>query len=195
MNENKVPQLFILSATSKFNDPKHFPWTAPWFIVDRIEGAIRPLHPHNYTDAKIAVLHQNDDFGKGKLLGLREGLGDKADKMIVATQTYETSDPTINSQILSLRASGADVLFTAAIGKFHTQAIRKAFDIGWNPTRFVDISATTPAVTQPAGTDKSVGLISATYGKLVADPQWHDDPVYKMAGVDEEIRSICRRLR
>jgi branched-chain amino acid transport system substrate-binding protein len=181
MNERKVPQLFIISGADTWNDPKHFPWSMPWLPSYLFEGSIYGRYiSKNIPDAKVAVLYQNDDFGKDKLLGLREGLGEKADRQIVATQSYETTDPTIDSQILSLRASGANVLFTVAIAKFHAQAIRKVYDIGWKPMQFADIGVQSlKAVIQPAGAEKAVGLISATPGKSVTDPQWHDDPEYK----------------
>jgi branched-chain amino acid transport system substrate-binding protein len=181
MNERKVPQLSIISGADTFNDPEHFPWTAPALASYHLEGSIYGRYiGKNLPDAKIAVLYQNDDFGKDKLLGLRQGLGDKADKLIVATQSYETTDPTVDSQILSLRASGANVLFVAALAKIHAQAIRKVYDIGWKPIYFVDLGGQSlKAVIQPAGVEKAVGLISATWNKSVTDPQWHDDPEYK----------------
>ncbi len=181
MNERKVPHLSIISGADAFNDPKHFPWSAPALASYRLEGSIYGRYiTTNLPDAKIAVLYQNDDFGKSKLLGLREGLGDKADKLIVATQSYETTDATINSQILSLRASGANVLFVVALAKFHAQAIRKVWDIGWKPTYFVDLGGQSlKAVIQPAGVEKAIGLISANWNKSMTDPQWHNDPEYK----------------
>ena len=181
MNEQKVPQLSIISGAASFNEPKHFPWSTPGLASYRFEGSIYGRYiGKNLPDAKIAVLYQNDDFGKDKLLGLREGLGDKADKLIVATQSYETTDPTVDSQILSLRASGANVLFVVAVAKFHAQAIRKVYDIGWKPMYFADIGAQSlKAVIQPAGVEKAVGLISATFSKSVTNPQSHDDPEYK----------------
>jgi branched-chain amino acid transport system substrate-binding protein len=132
LNDNKVPQLFVSSGAEKWNDPKNHPWTIGWLPSYRVESRI---YAHyiltNLPDAKIAVLYQNDDFGKNYLIGLREGLGDKADKLIVATQSYETTDPTVDSQIVALKASGANVLLTAPIPKFGAQAIRKVYDIGW----------------------------------------------------------------
>jgi branched-chain amino acid transport system substrate-binding protein len=121
------------------------------------------------------VLYQNDDFGKDYLIGLREGLGDKADKMIVATKTYETTDPTIDSQIAALQGSGADVLLTAAVPKFAAQAIRKVYDIGWKPTHFLtNVSNSVRSVIQPAGLEKGTGIISAGFLKDPTDPQWRD---------------------
>jgi branched-chain amino acid transport system substrate-binding protein len=181
MNERKVPQLFIISGADTWNDPKRFPWSMPWLPSYRLEGSIYGRYiSKNLPDAKVAVLYQNDDFGKDKLLGLREGLGEKADRLIAATQSYETTDPTIDQQIVSLRASGANVLFTVALAKFHAQVIRKVYDIGWKPMQFADIGVQSlKSVIQPAGPEKAVGLISATPGKSVTDPQWHDDPDYK----------------
>ena len=181
LNDNKVPQLFVATGADKWNDPKNHPWTMGWQPSYRIEARIYARYIlKNLPDAKIAVLYQNDDFGKDYLIGLREGLGDKADKMIVATQTYETTDPTVDSQIVALQASGANVLLTAAIPKFAAQAIRKVYDIGWKPTHFLtNVSISVGAVMQPAGLEKGVGIISAAYLKDPTDPQWQDTPEYK----------------
>jgi len=127
LNDNKVPQLFVATGADKWNDPKNFPWTMGYQPSYRIEARIYGRYIlKELPNAKIALLYQNDDFGKDYLIGLREGLGDKADKMLVATKTYETTDPTVDSQIVSLQGSGADVLVTAAIPKFAAQAIRNA---------------------------------------------------------------------
>jgi branched-chain amino acid transport system substrate-binding protein len=181
LNDNKVPQLFVATGADKWNDPKHYPWTMGWQPSYRVEARIYARYIlKNLPNAKIAVLYQNDDFGKDYLVGLREGLGDKADKMIVATQTYETTDPTVDSQIVVLQGTGADVLLTAAIPKFAAQAIRKVYDIGWKPTHFLtNVSASVKAVLQPAGPEKGVGIISAGYLKEPTDPQWQDTPEYK----------------
>ena len=137
LNDNKVPQLFVATGASKWNDPKHFPWTMGWQPNYATEGRIYARYIlKNLPDAKIAVLTQNDDFGKDFFTGLHDGLGDKADKLIVAARTYETTDATVDLQIIALRASGAEVLFTGAIPKFAAQAIRKVYDIGWQPTHF-----------------------------------------------------------
>ena len=134
----------------------------------------------NLPNAKIAVLYQNDDFGKDYLNGLHAGLGDKADKMIVATQCYETTDPTVDSQVVALQGSGADVLMTAAIPKFAAQAIRKVYDIGWKPTHFLtSVSNSVGTVMKTAGLEKGIGIISATYYKDPTDPQWQNTPEYK----------------
>ena len=139
LNENKVPQLFVATGADKWNDPKNHPWTMGWQPSYRVEARIYAHYIlKNLPNAKIAVLYQNDDFGKDYLIGLREGLGDKADTMIVATKSYETTDPTVDSQIVSLQASGADTLLTAAIPKFAAQAIRKIYDIGWKPIALPD---------------------------------------------------------
>jgi len=181
LNDNKVPHLFVATGADKWNDPKHYPWTMGWQPSYRVEARIYARYIlKNLPNAKIAVLYQNDDFGKDYLVGLREGLGDKADKMIVATKTYETTDPTVDSQIVALQGSGSDVLLTAAIPKFAAQAIRKVYDIGWKPTHFLtNVSASVKAVLQPAGPEKGVGIISAGYLKEPTDPQWQDTPEYK----------------
>ena len=181
LNDNKVPQLLVASGADQWNDPKNHPWTMGWPPSYRIEAQIYARYIlKNLPNAKIAVLYQNDDFGKDYLIGLREGLGNKADKMIVATQTYETTDPTVNSQVVALQGSGADVLLTAAIPKFAAQVIRKAYDIGWKPTHFLtNVSIAIKAVMQPAGPQKCVGIISGGYLKEPSDPQWQDTPEYK----------------
>ena len=181
MNDNKVPQLFVATGANKWNDPKHYPWTIGWQPSYQIEARIYARYIlKNIPDAKIAVLYQNDDFGKDYLIGLREGLGDKADKMIVATQTYETTDATVNSQIVALQGSGANVLLTAAIPKFAAQAIRKIYDIGWKPTHILsNVSSSVGTVMRPAGPEKAVGIISAAYLKDPTDPQWQNTPEYK----------------
>ena len=181
LNENKVPHVFIASGADKWNDPKNHPWTMGWIPSYRIEARIYARHIlEKLPNAKIAVLYQNDDFGKDYLIGLREGLGDKADKLIIATQTYETTDPTVDSQIVSLQGSGADVLLTAAIPKFAAQAIRKVYDIGWKPTHFLtSVSSSVGSVMRPAGPEKGVGIISAAYLKEPTDPQWQNTPEYR----------------
>jgi branched-chain amino acid transport system substrate-binding protein len=181
LNENKVPQLFVATGADKWNDPKNHPWTMGWQPSYRIEARIYARYIlKNLPNAKIAVLYQNDDFGKDYLAGLREGLGSKADTMIVATKSYETTDPTVDSQIVSLQGSGADTLLTAAIPKFAAQAIRKVYDIGWKPTHFLtNVSISVGSVIRPAGPEKAVGIISAAYGKDPTDPQWQNTPEFK----------------
>ena len=181
LNDNKVPQLFVTTGADQWNNPKHFPWTIGLIPSYGTEGRIYARYVlEHLPDAKIAVLYQNDDFGKDYLNGLRDGLGDKAAKMIVATQSYETTDPTVNSQIVTLQASGANVLLTAAIPKFAAQAIRKVHDIGWKPAHFLaSVANSVGAVMRPAGPEKGVGIISAAYLKDPTDPQWQDTPEYK----------------
>ncbi len=181
LNDNKVPHLFVASGADQWNDPKDHPWTMGWRPSYRIEARIYARYIlSTLPNAKIAVLYQNDDFGKDYLLGLREGLGSNANKMIVATQAYETTDPTIDSQIVALRTSGADVLLTAAIPKFAAQAVRKVYDIGWTPTHFLtNVSISVKAVMQPAGAQKAVGVISAAFLKEPTDPRWQDTSEYK----------------
>jgi branched-chain amino acid transport system substrate-binding protein len=180
LNENKIPQLFISTGAGKWNDPKHSPRTMGWIPSYGTESHIYASHIlANLPSAKIAVLYQNDDFGKDYLNGLRKGLGDKAAKMIVATQSYETTDPTVDSQIVALHASGADVL-TAAIPKFAAQAIRKVYDIGWRPTHFLtSVSNSVGTVMKTAGFEKGVGVISAAFVKDPTDPQWQDTTEYR----------------
>jgi branched-chain amino acid transport system substrate-binding protein len=181
LNDNKVPQLFVATGADKWNDPKHHPWTMAWLPSYQTEGRIYARHILKYLpNAKIAVLYQNDDFGKDYLTGLRDGLGDKAAKMIVATQSYETTDPTVDSQVVALQASGADALLTAAIPKFAAQAIRKVYDIGWMPAHFLSsVSNSVGTVMKNAGPEKAVGIISAAFAKDPTDPQWADTPEYK----------------
>jgi len=176
-----VPQLLIATGAAKWDDPKHHPWTMAFTPSYVIESRIYGRYISNsLPNAKIAVLYQNDDFGKDYLVGLRQGLGDKADKMIVAAKSYETTDPTVDSQVVALQASGADVLLTAAVPKFAAQAIRKVYDIGWKPTHIIGYpSSSIGGVMKPAGFDKSIGVISATPFKDGTDPQWQDTAEYK----------------
>ena len=182
MNDRKVPQLFIATGGTQFGEPKDFSWTMPFAPPSyRIEGSIYGRYIlANKADAKVAVLYQNDDLGKDLLDGLKDGLGDRAAKMIVATATYEVTDPKIDSQIVALQGSGADTLFTAATPKFAAQSIRTAYDIGWKPLHFVDYAGSAvSAVLVPAGLEKSVGLISIAYLKDPTDPRWRDDAGFK----------------
>jgi ABC-type branched-subunit amino acid transport system substrate-binding protein len=180
LNDNKVPQLFPATGADQWNDPKHFPWTMLWLPSYSTESHIYAKYIlKNLPNAKIAVLYQNDDYGKDYLNGLRDGLGAKA-SMIVATQSYETSDPTVDSQIVALQASGADVLLIAAIPKFAAQAIRKVYDIGWKPTQFLNSVGNGVGTTMKgAGFEKGIGVISAAFFKDPTDPQWQNTPEYK----------------
>ena len=181
LNENKVPQLFVGSGADQWNDPKRYPWTMGWQPSYGAEARIYGRYIlQTLPDAKIAVLYQNDDFGKDYLNGLRAALREKAGAMIVATQSYETTDPTVNSQIVTLQASGANVLLTAAIPKFTTLAIRKVYDVGWRPANFLNsVSTSVASVMKPAGLEKGIGIVSAAYTKDPTDPQWQDTPEYK----------------
>jgi branched-chain amino acid transport system substrate-binding protein len=181
LNDNNVPQLFVATGADQWNDPTHFPWTMGLIPSYGTEAHIYARYIlKNLPGAKIAVLYQNDDFGKDYLNGLRDGLGDKAAKMIVATQSYETTDPTVDSQVVALQGSGADVLLTAAIPKFAAQAIRKVYDSGWKPTHFLtSVSNSVGTVMKSAGYEKGVGIISAAFAKDPTDPQWQDTAEYK----------------
>lgn len=176
VNAQKVPHLFLATGASKWGDPKNFPWTIGFQPSYRIESKIyaRYVLTEN-PGAKIAVLYQNDDYGKDYLEGFKEGLGDKVGQ-IVAEASYEVTDPTVDSQIVTLKASGADVMFTIATPKFAAQSIRKVADIGWKPLHVVNnVASSVGAVLTPAGLDKSVGLITALYMKDPTDPQWEND--------------------
>ena len=181
LNERNIPQLFVATGADRWNDPKNYPWTMGWQPSYRLEARIYGRYIlSNLPDAKVAVLYQNDDLGKDYLIGLREGLGDKTDRMIVATKTYETTDPTVDLQIVALHGSGANVLVTIAAPKFAAQTIRKVYDIDWRPTHILaNISSSIKAVMQPAGLDKSIGIITATFIKDPTDPQWQETPEYK----------------
>jgi branched-chain amino acid transport system substrate-binding protein len=176
MNAKKVPQLFVATGASKWGDPKDFHWTMGWQPDYRTEARIYAKYIlKEKPNAKIGVLYQNDDFGKDYLIGLKEGLGDKA-KMIVQEASYEVTDPTIDSQVVSLQSAGADVLVTAATPKFAAQTIRKAYDIGWKPLHLMtNVSVSVASVITPAGPEKAVGMISAAYIKDPNDPNWTDD--------------------
>jgi branched-chain amino acid transport system substrate-binding protein len=176
LNQKKVPQLFVIAGASKFNDPQDFPWTMGWQPSYQIEAKIYAKYLlKEKPDAKIAVFYQNDDMGKDYLKGLKDGLGDKA-SMIVAEESYELTEPTIDSHIVKLKASGADVLFTFVTPKFAAQAIKKKGELGWQPLHFLsNTSATIGAVIKPAGFDVSQGIISAAFMKDATDPRWKDD--------------------
>ena len=181
MNTKKVPELFVASGASKWDDPQNFPWTMGWAPNNKVEGTIYGRHiVQTKPDAKIGVLFQNDDYGKDYLQGFKDGLGDKAAKMIVSEVSYEPSDPTVDLQIITLKASGADVFFNVTMTKAAAQAIRKAYDIGWKPLQYLNsISQSVGTVLTPAGLDKSVGIISAAYLKDPTDKQWENDPAIK----------------
>ncbi len=176
VNAKKVPHLFLATGATKWGDPKNFPWTIGFQPSYQIESRIYAKYIlKSKPGAKIAVLYQNDDYGKDYLKGLKDGLGEKV-SMIVSEASYEVSDPTVDSQIVTLMSSGADVMFTIATPKFAAQAIRKVYDIGWKPLHFLNnVASSVGAVLSPAGLDKSVGLITALYMKDPTDPQWDKD--------------------
>ncbi|HEY3677344.1 MAG TPA: ABC transporter substrate-binding protein [Bradyrhizobium sp.] len=178
INQKKVPHLFIGTGATVFNDPEHYPWTMSWTPHYASEGEI---YAHyilaNKPNAKIGILSQNDDLGRDYLLGFKRGLGDRAASMIVSQQTYNTSDPTVDSQVVSLKASGADVFLIFSVPKFAAQAIRKAYDIEWHPQEFVSsVGSSIAGAIKPAGFEAAKGIISAAYQKDPHDPQWKDDP-------------------
>ncbi|HJS37142.1 MAG TPA: ABC transporter substrate-binding protein [Burkholderiales bacterium] len=180
MNAKKVPQSFVATGATKWNDPRNFPWTLGWQPNYQTEGRIYAQHIlQNNPKAKIGILYQNDDYGKDYLKGFKDGLGDKVG-MIVKEVSYEVADPTVDSQIVQLQASGADTFFNITTPKFAAQAIRKAYDTGWKPTHYINnVSASIGSVLKPAGLEKSTGLISTQYLKDPLDEQWKNDPSVK----------------
>jgi branched-chain amino acid transport system substrate-binding protein len=181
VNDKKVPHLFLASGASLWADPEHFPWTIGWQPDLQTEGAIYAQDIlNNNAQARIAVLYQNDDYGKDYIKGFSAGLGADAAKMIVAVASYESTDPTVDSQVVTLQASGADTFFNVSSPKFAAQAIRRAHDIGWKPRQYLTSgSSSVAAVLQPAGFEKSIGIISAAYIKDPTDSQWQDSPSYR----------------
>jgi branched-chain amino acid transport system substrate-binding protein len=180
MNGKKVPQLFVASGASKWNDPKEFPWTMGWQPSYQIEAQIYAKYILKHKpDAKIGVLYQNDDFGKDYLKGLKDGLGPKA-SMITAEESYETMEPTVDGHVVKLKAAGVDVLLSVATPKFAAQAIKKLAEIDWHPLHIVsNVSTSVGGVIKPAGYENSQGLLSAQYAKDGADPQWDSNPGMK----------------
>ncbi len=174
MNEKKVPQLFVATGATKWNDPKHFPWTMGWQPSYQTEGRIYAKYIlKEIPNAKIAIMYQNDDYGKDYVKGLKDGLGTKASTMVVGEQSYETSEPTIDSQIVTLQATGANVFFNVATPKFAAQAIRKVSEVGWKPLHILNnVSASIGSVMKPAGFEHGQGIVSAAYLKDATDPQW-----------------------
>jgi branched-chain amino acid transport system substrate-binding protein len=181
MNQKKVPQLFIAAGATTFNDPQHFPWTMGWQPNLQAEATFYAQHLlKSKPDAKVAVLYQNDDFGKDLLNGLTTALGDKAKTMIVDAQNFQATDPTIDSQMITLKNSGADTLFLFTYSKQAAQAIGKMDDLAWKPVTYLHLGAASVGATfKPAGLDKSKGILSAGFMKDVTDPKWADDPDVK----------------
>ena len=180
MNQRKVPQLYVATGASKWNDPKNFPWTMGFQPDYHTEGVIYAKHAlANVKDAKIAVLHQNDDYGRDYLGGFKEGLG-KEEGRIVKIVTYEATDPTVDSQIIQLKDSGANVFFNVSAPKAAAQGIRKAAEIDWKPTHYLNnVSASVAAVMKPAGYDNAQGIITAAYIMDATDKQWDDNAEMK----------------
>lgn len=178
VNAKKVPHLFIAAGTSNWGQPDKFPWSMGWQPNYRSEGRVYGKYVLQTVKApKVAILYQNDDFGRELVSGLMEGLGSDAKSMVVLQKSYETTDPTIDSQMISLAGSGANVFLNATTPKFAAQAIRKVSELGWKPSVHLlsQIGSSVGASLRPAGLDKSKGVISAAFLKDVADPQWKDD--------------------
>jgi ABC-type branched-subunit amino acid transport system substrate-binding protein len=181
MNSKKVPQLFVATGATKWNDPKDFPWTMGWQPNYQSETQIYAKYLlKSKPDAKIAVLYQNDDYGKDYLKGLKDGLGPKASSMIVAEESFETSEPTIDNHIVKLKSTNADVFVDIATPKFAAQAIKKVAEVGWKPLHFLNnVSASVGSVIKPAGFENAQDIISANYVKDASDKQWDNDPGMK----------------
>ncbi len=181
LNDNKVPQLFISTGASTFGDSQHYPWTMGWLPNYQTEARIYAKHIlATKPDARIGVLYQNDGFGKDYLSGLRDGLGADHNSMIVKEVSYEVSEPTVDSQIITLQGAGVDTLIIAATAKSAALAIRKAYDVGWMPARYLSYtSSSVPGTLKPAGLDKSKGLITTVFLKGSTDARWKDDEGYQ----------------
>ncbi|WP_249165824.1 ABC transporter substrate-binding protein [Bradyrhizobium sp. AUGA SZCCT0431] len=180
LNSKKIPQLFVATGATKWNEPKDFPWTIGWQPSYQSEARIyAKFLMKEKPDGKIAVFYQNDDFGKDYLKGLKDGLGAKA-SMIVAEESYETSEPSIDSHIVKLKATGADVFISITTPKFAAQAIKKIAEVEWRPLHIVsNVSASVGSVIKPAGFENAQGILSANYAKDGADAQWDNDPGMK----------------
>ncbi len=177
LNDRKIPDVFVASGGDFWGDYQHYPWSIGLLPSYRVEATIYAKYIlAEHPGAKVALLYQNDDFGKDYLNGLKDGFGADFDKYVVKQETYSVTDPTVDSQIVSLKASGADVLVTGATAKFGAQTLRKVYELGWHPTHFISyVSGSVGAVLKPAGFEKAVGLITAAYGKDPGDPRWKDD--------------------
>src|SRR5712672_2914268 len=181
MNEKKVPQLFVGSGAKKWNDPKQFPWTMGWAPNYQSEGRIYAKYILKERPAgKIGILYQNDDYGKDYVKGIRDGLGAKADLMIIGERSYETSTPTIDSHVVELKSEGADIFISITTPKFAAQSIKKVAELGWKPLFILNsVGTSTGTVMRPAGFENGQNIVSATYQKDPTDPQWKDDPGIK----------------
>lgn len=180
VNARKIPQLFLATGASRWNDPKAFPWTMGWQPPYQVEGRVYAKYiMATKPEGRIAVLYQNDDLGRDLLKGLKDGLGDKI-TMIVAEESYEVAEPSADNHIARLKASGADVFVSITTPKFAAQSIRRAAEMAWRPLYIQAlVSASIGAVIRPAGLENAQGLVSAAYNKDAADPQWADDPGMK----------------
>jgi ABC-type branched-subunit amino acid transport system substrate-binding protein len=189
MNAKKVPQLFVATGATKWNDPKNFPWTMGWQPSYQSEAQIYAKYLlKEKPTAKIAVMYQNDDYGKDYLKGLKDGLGAKAASMIIAEESFEITEPTIDSHIVKLKSTGADVFVDISTPKFAAQAIKKIAEIGWKPLHFLNnVSASVGSVIKPAGFENAQDIISAAYLKDVSDPQWDYD-----AGMKEFLNFLAK---
>jgi ABC-type branched-subunit amino acid transport system substrate-binding protein len=181
MNSKKVPQLFVATGATKWNNPKEFPWTMGWQPSYQSETQIYAKYIlKEKPNAKIAVLYQNDDYGKDYLKGLKDGLGAKAGSMIVAEESYETTEPSVDGHIVKLKSTGADIFVDISTPKFAAQTIKKMAEIGWKPMHFLNnVSASVGSVIKPAGFQNAQDIISAAYLKDASDPQWNNDPGMK----------------
>ncbi|MBS0521385.1 MAG: ABC transporter substrate-binding protein [Proteobacteria bacterium] len=185
LNQKKVPQLFVATGASKWGMPKEFPWTMGWQPDYHTEGAIYAkhvlaTHKGNLKDVRIGILYQNDDSGKDYSGGFLAGLGKENEHLVTAKVSYEVTDPTVDSQIIQIKNSGANVFFNDGAPKAAAQAIRKVADLGWKPEQYLaNVSASVAAVLKPAGYDNSKGIMTAAYLKDATDPQWANDADFK----------------
>ena len=177
LNQKKVPHLFSSTGADKWNDPKNFPYTIALYPSYTMEGRIAAKYLlKERPNGKIGILSQNDDAGRDYVRGFKEGLGEKGRAMIVKEVTYEVTDPTVDSQIVALRSSGADVFFNMTTPKFAAQAVRKTAELNWKPLHYiVAVASSIKSVMQPAGVENGVGIVTALYGKIPADPRWDND--------------------
>jgi len=177
MNGKKVPQLFVASGASKWNDPRHFPWTMGWQPSYQVEARIYGTYIlKNYPGKTIGVLYQNDDFGKDYLIGLHEALGAQGEKLILIEASYETTAPTVDSQVVQIRGANPDIFINVSTPKFAAQAIRKIAELSWRPVQFIsNVSVSVGSVMKPAGFENDQGILSAAYLKDPKDPQWNND--------------------
>jgi branched-chain amino acid transport system substrate-binding protein len=178
MNAKKVPQIFVSSGAAKWNDPKGFPWTIGWQPSYQVEARIYAAYIlKHYPGKTIGVMYQNDDFGKDYIVGLREGLGDQANKLIVIEASYETSSPTVDSQVVQIKGANPDIFINISTPKFAAQSIKKLGELKWTPVHFLtNVSVSVGSVMKPAGYENGQGILSANYLKDPKDPQWKDDP-------------------